>query len=146
MPGASAFVINVDPLSAGRGTRIPLWTDFRTAADAYRDPNLLTLMPVPGHVLDQGTLYAAVLTDDMRDTLAAPLTTPPVMQRLEAETPAGAFETAALPLYQTLEACSDGSGCSPPNRRSRLPKKLNAASSSATLNSGHSIELKKSSA
>jgi len=101
-PGASAFLINIDPASAGRGTRIPLWTDFRTAADAYRDPNLLTLMPVPGHVLDQGTLYAAVLTDGLHDTLAAPLTTPPAIQRLEAETPVGAFETAALPLYQTL--------------------------------------------
>src|SRR5690554_37599 len=65
LPGASAFLINIDPASPGRGTRIPLWIDFRTTADAYRDANLLTLMPVPGHVLDQNTLYAAVLTDDL---------------------------------------------------------------------------------
>ena len=101
-PGASAFLINVDPLSPGRGTRVPLWIDFRGAGDAYRDPNLLTLMPVPGHVLDQGTLYAAVVTDDVRDPLAAPLTAPPVIQRLRAEAPVGTFEIAALPLYQTL--------------------------------------------
>jgi predicted esterase len=59
-------------------------------------------MPVPGHVLDQGTLYAAVVTDDVTDTLAAPLVAPPAMQRLQAETPSGPFETAALPLYQAL--------------------------------------------
>jgi hypothetical protein len=55
-PGASVFLIDIDPLSPGRGTRIPLWIEFRTAGDAYRDPNLLALMPVPGHILDQGTL------------------------------------------------------------------------------------------
>src|SRR5262245_30699666 len=101
-PGASVFLINIDPQSAGKGTRIPLWTDFRAAGDAYRDANLLSLMPVPGHVLDQGTLYAAVVTDGVLDTFAAPLTAPPAIQRLQAETPSGAFETAALPLYQTL--------------------------------------------
>lgn len=108
-PGASVFLINVDPLSAGRGTRIPLWTGFRTVADSYTDPNLLALMPVPGHVLDQGTLYAAVVTDDVLDTLATPLTAPPAIQRLRAEAPVGAFETAALPLYQTLWQQLEGS-------------------------------------
>ena len=102
--GASVFLINVDPLSPDVGTRTPLWIDFHAAADAYRDANLLTLMPVPGHVLDQGTLYAAVVTDDVHDTLAAPLTAPASIQRLQAETPVGSFETAALPLYQTLWA------------------------------------------
>src|SRR5262245_60357925 len=66
-PGASAFLINIDPLSPDVGARTPLWIDFHAAADAYRDANLLTLMPVPGHVLDQGTLYAAVVTDDVHD-------------------------------------------------------------------------------
>jgi predicted esterase len=108
-PGASVFLINVDPLSEGRGTRIPLWIDFRAAGDAYRDPNLLALMPVPGHVLDQGTLYAAVVTDGVLDTLAAPLTAPPAIQRLQAEAPVGGFETAALPLYQTLWQQLEGS-------------------------------------
>ena len=101
-PGASAFLINIDPASTGVGTRIPLWIDFHTAADPYRDANLVTLMPVPGHVLDQGTLYAAVVTDDVLDTMAAPLVAPAPLQRLQAETPVGSFETAALPLYQTL--------------------------------------------
>jgi predicted esterase len=101
-PGASAFLIDIDPSSTNVGTRIPLWIDFHAAADPYRDANLLALMPVPGHVLDQGTLYAAVVTDAVLDTTAAPLATPPAMQRLQAETPVGTFETAALPLYQTL--------------------------------------------
>jgi hypothetical protein len=42
-PGALAFLLDVDPHSRARGTRIPLWFDFRAAADAYRPGNLLAL-------------------------------------------------------------------------------------------------------
>jgi predicted esterase len=101
-PGASVFLIDVDPHSRTRGTRIPLWTDFRAAADAYRPGNLLALMPVPGHVLEHGTLYAAVVTDALLDATAAPVAVAPAIARLAAGTPADAFEAAALPLYQTL--------------------------------------------
>jgi predicted esterase len=94
--------VNIDPQSPRIGAKVPLWMEFRTAPDAYRDADLLALMPVPGHVLEQGVLYAAIVTDGVRDTLGAPLTAPPAIQRLQAEAPAGAFETAALPLYQTL--------------------------------------------
>lgn len=101
-PGASAFLIDIDPRSPARGTRVPLWLDFRVPADAYRPGNLLALMPVPGHVLAQGTLYAAVITRDVLDTTAAPITIAPAIARLAAGIPAGTFETAALPLYETL--------------------------------------------
>jgi hypothetical protein len=101
-PGASAFLIDVDPASPARGTRIPLQVDFRPAADAYRPGNLLTLMPVPGFVLAQGTLYAAVVTTAVLDTTATPVAVAPAIARLAAETPADAFETAALPLYRTV--------------------------------------------
>ena len=101
-PGASAFLIDVDPGSRTRGTRIPLWIDFRAAADAYRPGNLLTLMPVPGHVLEHDTLYAAVVTDGVLDGLAAPVAVAPAIARLAAGTPANPFEVAAQPLYDTL--------------------------------------------
>ena len=101
-PGASVFLLDVDPHSRARGTRIPLWIDFREPADAYRPGNLLTLMPVPGHVLEHGTLYAAVVTDAVLDTTAAPVAVAAAIARIAAGTPAGPFETAALPLYDTL--------------------------------------------
>jgi predicted esterase len=101
-PGASAFLLDVDPQSRTRGTRIPLWIDFRAAADAYRPGNLLTLMPVPGHVLEHDTLYAAVVTDAVLDAGATPLAVAPAIARLAAGTPANPFEVAAQPLYDTL--------------------------------------------
>lgn len=101
---ASVFLVDVDPGSPARGQRVPLWTQFRAVGDGYRDGNLLGMMPVPGHSLRPDTLYAAVVTDAVRGIDAAPLTRSPAMARLVAGTPSGAFETKALPLYQTLFA------------------------------------------
>jgi hypothetical protein len=101
-PGASAFLIDVDPHSPSRGTRIPLWIDFREPADAYRPGNLLTLMPVPGHVLEHGTLYAAVVTDAVLDAMAAPVAVAPEIARLAAGTTTTPFEIASVPLYDAL--------------------------------------------
>ena len=101
-PGASAFLLDIDPHSRTRGTRIPLWSDFRAAADAYRPGNLLTLMPVPGHVLEHDTLYAAVVTDAVLDAGATPVVVAPAIARLAAATPANPFEVAAQPLYDAL--------------------------------------------
>ena len=101
-PGASVFLIDIDPASPARGTRVPLWLGFHATADAYRDAHLLTLLPAAGQVLAQGTLYAAVVTDALHDTTGAPLTVAPLVQRMQAGTPQGAFEAAALPLFRKL--------------------------------------------
>lgn len=103
-PGASAFLINIDKRSRRRGQRIPIWTEFRSAADSYRDAHVLGAMPVPGHVLDPGTLYAFVLTDAVTGADLAPISKPPLIARMAAETPSGAFEQAALPLFRELWA------------------------------------------
>jgi len=103
-PGASVFLINIDKRSARRGQRIPLWIEYRSAGDPYRDPHVLGAMPVPGHVLDPDTLYALVLTDALLGADLSPLSAPPLMTRMAAETPVGAFELAALPLFQELWA------------------------------------------
>jgi hypothetical protein len=99
---ASVFLVDVDPGSPARGQRVPLWMQFRAVGDAYRDHNLLGLMPVPGHQLAADTLYAAVVTDAVEDPGGMPLSRPPAMARLVAGTPSGDFETEALPLYDTL--------------------------------------------
>jgi hypothetical protein len=102
LPGASVFLINIDPGSKLRGHRTPLWLDFRAAADAYRDANSLVAMPVPGHPLEPATLYALVVTDDLMGVDTLPVSTAALIQRMKDEAPQGAFETAALPLYRTL--------------------------------------------
>lgn len=101
-PGASVFLINIDKRSKRRGARTPLWMEFRTAGDAYGDPRLLAAMPVPGLPLEPNTLYALVVTNAVRGSDAQILSAPPFMQRMRDETPAGAFEQAALPLFKSL--------------------------------------------
>ncbi len=102
LPGASVFLINIDPGSPDRGARTPLWFEFRPLGDAFRDDHLLGAMPVPGHPLEPGTLYALVVTDALLGADTLPVSPPPLITRMQAETPLGAFEQAALPLYRTL--------------------------------------------
>jgi hypothetical protein len=101
-PGASVFLVNVDPRSQARGVRTPLWIEFRAAGDAWRDDDVLVAMPVPGLSLEPGTLYAAVVTDDLRDTGGAAVTASPFLEQMRADAATTAFEAAALPLYRTL--------------------------------------------
>jgi len=102
-PGASLFLINIDPKSKSRGQRTPLWFEFRSVGDDYRDNHLLAFMPVPGHPLEGGTLYAAVLTDGvLNQSDSQPVQAAPFITRMRSETPLDAFETAALPLYRQL--------------------------------------------
>jgi hypothetical protein len=101
-PGASVFLIDVDPRSPSRGTRTPLWIQFREVGDAWRDDNLLVVMPVPGLPLEPDTLYAAVVTDDLLGADAAPVTASAFLQRMRAGSATTAFEKQALPLYQKL--------------------------------------------
>ena len=108
-PGASVFLIDIDPQSDLRGERVPLWIDFRSSSDAYRDAGLLAAMPVPGHPLEPNTLYALVITDALHGDDAASVSTAALIQHMKDETPQGAFEQAALPLYQSLWAQLEGS-------------------------------------
>lgn len=101
-PGSSVFLINIDPGSRARGTRTPLWIQFRSVGDEWRDDHLLAAMPVPGHPLEPDTLYAVVLTDDLLNDDASPVTPSPFLQRMRAGTPQGALEAQALPLYRRL--------------------------------------------
>ncbi|MBM4265914.1 MAG: hypothetical protein FJ144_04770 [Deltaproteobacteria bacterium] len=101
-PSSSVFLIDIDPMSKNRGRRIPLWTEFRSVGDAYRDDHLLAMMPVPGHLMDADTLYAAVLLDGLVDDGALPLVASPFIGRMIAETPQSVFEGRSQPLYRAL--------------------------------------------
>lgn len=101
-PGASVFLINIDPSSEARGTRTPLWMEFRAAGDAWRDDNLLVAMPVPGLSLEPDTLYAAVVTDALHGADLAPVAPSPFLEQMRAGAATSPFEAAALPLYARL--------------------------------------------
>ena len=99
---ASVFLIDIDPRSPERGTRSAILIDFRSVGDPYRDPHLLALMPAPGLPLAQGRLYAAVVTDAVRDAAGQPVEPPPLVRRMADESPEGSFEAASLRLFRLL--------------------------------------------
>lgn len=101
-PGSSVFLINIDPRSPQRGTRTPLWIEFRAVGDAWRDDNLLGIMPVPGLPLEPNTLYAAVITDDLLGADLLPVTPAPFLVQMRAGGATTVFEDQALPLYARL--------------------------------------------
>src|SRR5262245_7404352 len=60
---ASVYLIDVDPDSPDRGTRMPLIVTFRKDGSQTIGPNRLVVRPYPGFPLTDGTTYALVLTD-----------------------------------------------------------------------------------
>jgi len=63
--GAPVFLLDVDPRSPSRGTRIPLIWDFQEEATTYQAANLLTLAPLHGVPLRHDTTYVAVITTEL---------------------------------------------------------------------------------
>jgi hypothetical protein len=55
------FLVDVDPGSADRLSRHPIFTSVTQSADSFRPANLLQLLPVPGRGLKVNTTYAAVV-------------------------------------------------------------------------------------
>lgn len=66
MPGASVYLINV-----ATGERVPVIVHFRTDKTNTIGPNRLAVRPVPGFGLDEGTQYALVITNRVKDTSGA---------------------------------------------------------------------------
>ena len=71
--GASAYLVDVDPTSPERGRRFPLEAAFDAEGGATRPANLLSLVQVFGFARRPGTLYAAVLTDGVKDMGGQPV-------------------------------------------------------------------------
>ena len=65
-PRASVYLVDVDPDSPARGTRIPLRFRFQTFDGWTVGANWLSALPYPGFPLDESTTYALVITDRLR--------------------------------------------------------------------------------
>lgn len=83
-PGASVVLVNVDASSPELGRLMPL--DVRQLADGgpFGGANLLVALPFPGVPLAARTLYAAVLTTEVRTVEGAALPAAPVDAPTEA--------------------------------------------------------------
>jgi hypothetical protein len=65
---ASVYVVNIDASSPNVGKRTPIIADFRTDQTNTIKGNRLVVRPYPGFGLDDGTTYALVITDRIKDT------------------------------------------------------------------------------
>lgn len=63
---SSVYLVNVDPDSDGYGTRMPIKVRFRAEEGSSIGIDSLAILPYPGFPLDEGTTYAAVVTDRVR--------------------------------------------------------------------------------
>lgn len=70
---ASVYLVDIDPSSPERGRRFPLAVRFRADGGASRPDHLLSLVPEIGFVRRPNTLYAAVITDAVKDAAGEPL-------------------------------------------------------------------------
>lgn len=94
---------------------VPLLVDFKAAGTPRRPSNLLTLLPYPGHPLQPGTRYAAVVFNGLRDTdgnRLAPSTTvtadhDDVAQAVRTRTLWHPSEMVASTTFTTQEATTD---------------------------------------
>lgn len=104
-PGASIFMMDVDPDSLEKGRRFPLRVKFQKERPAFDfgPENLLSVMAVPGFVLRENTTYAVVVLDTIRDENNLKLNVPAAFQALKkGETPPGAMGKKAAEIYHPV--------------------------------------------
>jgi predicted esterase len=70
---ASVYLVNVDPSSPSLGHRTPIIASYRDEPTNTIGAFRLVVRPYPGFTLDEGTTYALVLTDRIRDLDGAPV-------------------------------------------------------------------------
>jgi dienelactone hydrolase len=71
--GASVYLVDVDTASPDYGTRWPLRLRFEARDGQTIGTDWLSALPFPGFPLDEGTTYALVITDRVRDVAGAPV-------------------------------------------------------------------------
>lgn len=101
---ASVFLVDVDPDSAERGRRVPLDVAFLPDPGPFGAPNLLALLPLQGAPMREGTLYAAVVTREVRDASGARLGVPETTRRLLEGHDIPGLEGAARRAFDTAIA------------------------------------------
>ncbi|HEY0252616.1 MAG TPA: hypothetical protein VGC41_13870 [Kofleriaceae bacterium] len=70
-PTASVYLVNVDATSANVGTRTPIIVKFREDNTNTIGTNRPVVRPYPGFGLDEGTTYALVITNRVKDPSGA---------------------------------------------------------------------------
>jgi hypothetical protein len=73
MPGASVYLINITTSSPEYQQRTPIIASFRADPRGTMGPNSLVARPYPGFGLLEGTTYALVVTDRVRDASGQPV-------------------------------------------------------------------------
>ncbi|HEY1811101.1 MAG TPA: hypothetical protein VGG74_02025 [Kofleriaceae bacterium] len=96
--GASVYLVNIDGNSAHNGMRTPIIVDFRTDQTNTIKGNRLVVRPYPGFGLDDGTKYALVITDRIKDTSGNAIEADSDFAALRG----GHGDATAQPIYQPM--------------------------------------------
>ena len=106
------FFVNVDPLSPDYGRRFPVLVHLTSKTEKYRPGNLLAVLPYPGFVQRENTLYAAVvLRDACKPEAQAPGRSAEVDALLKGRAPEGG--EVLLEGFTALRTYLDMEGISP---------------------------------
>jgi len=81
-PTSSVYLVNVDPDSPERGTRMPILVKFRALGTQTIGINNLVVRPYPGFPLDEGTTYALVITTRVKGDGGGSIGVAPDMKKL----------------------------------------------------------------
>jgi hypothetical protein len=73
MPGASVYLVDVDPASPMKDSKIPLIVHFLADPRGTVGENSMSARPYPGYSLEEGTTYALVITSRVHDTTGVPV-------------------------------------------------------------------------
>lgn len=79
----TASPILLVPLDEPSAPPVPLLIDFHESGSVSRPDNLLTLLPYPGHPLNEQARYAAVITDGVLDSGGEALIRSPLLDELD---------------------------------------------------------------
>lgn len=109
-PGASVYLVNVDPDSPERGRRHPLRFRFQTFEGFTIGPNWLSALPYPGFPLREQTTYALVVTDRLRNTGGASVVRAPDFDAIAGDAPVDAELARARARFAPLWAWLDEPG------------------------------------
>ena len=109
-PGSPLVLIGVESGSADYLTRYPIDADFDEDGGPHGAHDLLTILPLQGVPLREGTLYAAVVLRDLRDASSKPLGIPAAMRDLVAGVRPAGMPAAAFQDHQKALAALRAAG------------------------------------
>jgi hypothetical protein len=102
MDAASVYLVNIDPSSPNHGAKTPLLFRFESRAGSAIGTYWLSALPYPGFPLDEGAIYALVVTNRVTIGAAAALPSDDFAAIAASAPPANAALAAAQVTYQPL--------------------------------------------